>query len=331
MTSLNNQVIDAVSMINFQDGSKLIDFISNIIVKEQDIGFSIDITKHGIDEGKRVKVIAEKIIQNIGNIGKINIILTRDNPYNHNKSTEQKKIKHNIDGVKKIILVAAGKGGVGKSTMSVLIAEHLQLIGNRVGIVDADIYGPSIPSMFNLFDAPQIVDKKMIPLTARNIEVNSLGFLVKDQPIAWRGPMASKAIFQLLSLTAWNNLDYLIIDTPPGTGDIHLALLENYNIAGVIVITTPQKIAEIDVSKAIELYLKFNVLILGIIENMSNTNNISLFKGESGKNLAKKYNIPLIAQVPIITDIAVNCDNGQSIAYLFNLILDDVVAQISDK
>ncbi|MGI4775727.1 MAG: Mrp/NBP35 family ATP-binding protein [Janthinobacterium lividum] len=343
MASLNNQVTDKISNIKFQDGSKLIDFISNIVVKGQDIGFSINIARHGFYEGRRVRIIAEESIKNIKNIGKITIILTSDvegsdeADGNQHIKAKAKKPKHNIDKVKNIILVAAGKGGVGKSTISLLIAEHLQLAGNNVGLVDADIYGPSIPNMLNLSGMPEIFNKKMIPLVSRNIQVNSLGFLTKGEPIAWRGPMASKAIFQLLSVTAWNDLDYLIVDMPPGTGDIHLALLENYNIGGVVLVTTPQKISEIDVSKAIELYLKFDLPILGIIENMSSVvsshseNIIELFKGNSGKNLAQKYNIPLIAQVPFITQLAANCDSGLGIADLFKLPLENILARILPK
>jgi len=151
------------------------------------------------------------------------------------------------------------------------------------------------------------------------VEVISIGFLVQsDSAIAWRGPMASKAIYQLLSLTEWGNLDYLIIDTPPGTGDIHLSILENYQIDGVIMVTMPQQISGIDVEKAINLYQKFSVPILGIIENMSylidkNGNRIQVFGGSSGKYLAEKYNIPLLQHLPIIPALTEKCDKAESL------------------
>jgi ATP-binding protein involved in chromosome partitioning len=162
----------------------------------------------------------------------------------------------------------------------------------------------------------------MIPLLSRGIQVNSIGFLVSNsEAIAWRGPMASKAIYQLLSLTDWQNLDYLIIDMPPGTGDIHLSILENYQInGGVVIVTSPQKISEIDVTKAINLYQKFDLPILGIIENMSyfidpeSGKIINIFSGNSGENLASKHKVPLIFKLPLLPEIAKACDLGKSLA-----------------
>lgn len=310
-----NQIIDKLHNIAFKDGTFLKQVISNIIIKHNNIGFSIDIS--GIDklEAEEIKNEAIKKLNEIVGIGKITIVFTES------KTVEKKpqKPKHFVEKVKKIILVASGKGGVGKSTISALIAQQLSLENYRVGIVDADIYGPSIPHIFGINEVPQTVGGRIIPVRAKNIEVISIGFFVKDySAIIWRGPMASKTIYQLLSVTKWDNLDYLIIDMPPGTGDIHLSMLENYHLNGVVIVTTPQKMSEIDIVRSIDLYQKLNLPIIGIIENMSD-----LFDGNSGSHLSQKYNIPLIAQIPVIPKIANACDKSLPLTDLLKLSLKE--------
>ncbi|MBP7190502.1 MAG: Mrp/NBP35 family ATP-binding protein [Rickettsiaceae bacterium] len=227
------------------------------------------------------------------------------------------KTKLEIDRVKQILIVASGKGGVGKSTISVAIAEQLTSQGAKVGIIDADIYGPSIPTILGLSGKPELSGNKMVPLISRGIKVISMGFLVSaDSAIAWRGPMSTKAMYQLFCCTNWGDLDHLIVDTPPGTGDIHLSLLENYNIDGTIIVTTPQKIAVADVIKAIDLYKKFSVPIWGIVENMSDA-----FSGTGGTDLAKKYNIPLIAQIPLNKEISERTDKAIEIGSIMPRLL----------
>lgn len=227
------------------------------------------------------------------------------------------KVKRNIDQVAKIILVAAGKGGVGKSTVSTLLAEQLSAQGARVGIADADIYGPSIPHMFGISERPEVEEGKIIPIVSRGIKVISIAMLVNSEgAIVWRGPMATKAIFQLLSGVKWGELDYLIIDTPPGTGDIHISILENYHIDGVMIVTTPQKVAALDVNKAVDLYRKFEVPIMGVIENMSDA-----FIGNAGQEIADAAGVRLIARIPLNRDIGVNADNGMAIGSLVSNVI----------
>ncbi len=310
-----NQIIDKLHNIAFKDGTFLQKVISNIIIKHNNIGFSIDIS--GIDklEAEEIKNEAIRKLNEIVGIGKITIVFTES------KTVEKKprKPKYVVENVKQIILVASGKGGVGKSTVAALIAQQLSLEHYRVGIVDADIYGPSIPHIFGINKVPHTIDGRIIPIKTKNIEVMSIGFFVKDHSaIIWRGPMASKTIYQLLSLTQWDNLDYLIIDMPPGTGDIHLSMLENYHLDGVIIVTTPQRMSEIDVVRSIDLYQKLNLPILGIIENMSN-----LFGNNSGNRLSQKYNIPLIAQIPIMAKIANACDKSLPLTHLLTLPLKE--------
>ncbi len=325
MLNINQQqILNKISNITFSDNTMLITTISNITIKDKNIGFVIDIFGKNRKEVDEIKSKAINKLNEIPNIGRITIALT------NSKSVARKlanpKIKHFVDGVKKIILIASGKGGVGKSTITALIAEQLNLEGYRVGIVDADIYGPSIPQIFGISGVPKILYNKMTPLKSRGIEIISIGFLIKDNSaIVWRGPIASKTIYQLLSLTNWPELDYLIIDMPPGTSDVHLSILENYQLDGVIIITTPQKMAAIDVVRSIDLYKKFNLPILGVIENMSylveasSGKKIRIFNGNSGENLVQEYNIPLICKIPIEIKLSYNCDNSLSLTNIVNI------------
>ncbi|MGX6959926.1 MAG: Mrp/NBP35 family ATP-binding protein [Rickettsia endosymbiont of Pentastiridius leporinus] len=320
------QIIDKINDICFKDGTFLKQVISNIVIKDNNIGFSVDISSKDKLEAEEIKIAAINRIKEIPNVDKITIIFTSSKP----AETKPQKSKYFVENVKKIILIASGKGGVGKSTISALIAQQLAAENYRVGIVDADIYGPSIPQIFGVNDVPQTTDGRIIPVTAKDIQVMSIGFFVKDySAIIWRGPMTSKTIYQLLSSTKWDNLDYLIIDMPPGTGDIHLSMLENYHLDGVIIITTPQKMSEIDVIRSIDLYQKLNLPIIGIIENMSHLVDqstgkiLNIFEGESGKYLSQKYNIPLIAQIPIMPQIANACDKSLLLTSVFKLNLKE--------
>ncbi|MEG8229957.1 Mrp/NBP35 family ATP-binding protein [Candidatus Rickettsia tasmanensis] len=308
------QIIDKTQHITFKDGTFLNEVISDIIIKGNNIGFSIDISGKNKLEAEEIRLKAINKLNEISEVNKITIVFTESKPI----EKKVQKPKHFVENVKKIILVASGKGGVGKSTISALIAQQLSLANYRVGIVDADIYGPSIPHIFGINEVPKTKDGRIIPVLAQSIEIMSIGFFVKDRSaIIWRGPMASKTIYQLLSVTKWDNLDYLIIDMPPGTGDIHLSILENYHLDGVIIVTTPQKISEIDVIRSIDLYQKLNLPILGIIENMS-----YMLKNNSGGHLSQKYNIPLIAQIPITPQIAEACDKSLPLTNLLTLPLE---------
>ncbi|AFC71945.1 hypothetical protein MCC_01460 [Rickettsia rhipicephali str. 3-7-female6-CWPP] len=315
MTNLHQrQIIDKIQHITFKDGTFLNEVISDIIIKGNNIGFSIDISGKNKLEAEEIRLKAINKLNEISEVNKITIVFTESKPM----EKKVQKPKYFVENVKKIILVASGKGGVGKSTISALIAQQLSLENYRVGIVDADIYGPSIPHIFGINEVPKTKDGRIIPVLAQSIEIMSIGFFVKDHSaIIWRGPMASKTIYHLLSVTKWDNLDYLIIDMPPGTGDIHLSILENYHLDGVIIVTIPQKISEIDVIRSIDLYQKLNLPILGIIENMS-----YMLKNNSGGHLSQKYNIPLIAQIPITPQIAEACDKSLPLTNSLTLPLE---------
>jgi ATP-binding protein involved in chromosome partitioning len=238
-----------------------------------------------------------------------------------------------IPTIKNMIMVSSGKGGVGKSTVAAGIALFLAKKGYSVGLMDADIYGPSVPTLFNLKDErPLIIEldgkTKIEPFIRFGIKVNSLGFFIDPmQAVLWRGPMATNAIKQLMNDTHWGELDFLIIDTPPGTGDIHLTFLQQFEITGTIIVTTPQLVALDDVQKTISMFKneRVGVPVLGIVENMAwftpskhPEEKYFLFGRGGGEKLSKIFNVPLIAQIPINENICQSCDEGK-----LDILFDD--------
>lgn len=234
-----------------------------------------------------------------------------------------------LSGVKNIIAVASGKGGVGKSTVAANLAVSLARSGAKVGLIDADIYGPSVPLMFDLMNAkPAAIEKDgktlVVPIEKYGIKLLSIGFFVDpDKALVWRGPMASNALTQLFSEADWGELDYMVIDMPPGTGDIHLTLVQQLPVTGVAIVTTPQEVALADARKAVGMFNQesINVPILGLIENMAwftpaelPENKYFIFGNEGGKRLAEEHNIPLLGQIPLVQSICESGDKGSPIA-----------------
>lgn len=225
-----------------------------------------------------------------------------------------------IPGVKNVIAVSSGKGGVGKSTVAVNVALALALEGAEVGLLDADIYGPSQPRMLGLTGRrPESTDGKTLePLTAHGIKAMSIGFLVDErQPMAWRGPMVTSALNQLLTQTNWRGVDYLIVDMPPGTGDIQLTLAQRVPVSGAVIVTTPQDIALADARKGIEMFQKVSVPVLGIVENMSLYicsrcgHEEAIFGELGGERLAAEYGVPLLGTLPLERRIREETDGGR--------------------
>ena len=220
--------------------------------------------------------------------------------------------------VKNIVAVASGKGGVGKSTTAVNLALALAAEGATVGILDADIYGPSQPMMMGITGRPESEDgKTMEPLENYGVQVMSIGFLIDaDNPMIWRGPMATQALEQLLRQTNWSDLDYLIVDLPPGTGDIQLTLSQRVPLTGAVIVTTPQDIALLDAKKGIKMFEKVGVPILGIVENMAvhvceNCGHVEhIFGTEGGKKLAAEWSIDYLGELPLNLSIRVQADSG---------------------
>ena len=223
--------------------------------------------------------------------------------------------------VRNVIAVGSGKGGVGKSTTAVNLALALAAEGARVGLLDADVYGPSIPAMLGLSGRPDSPDNKSIePMRAFGVEAMSIGLLVdQDTPMIWRGPMATSALMQLFNDTLWGDLDYLLIDLPPGTGDIQLTLAQKIPVAGAVIVTTPQDIATLDAKKALKMFEKVEVPVLGIVENMavhtcSSCGHVEhLFGQGGGERMAAQYGVPLLGSLPLDIAIREQGDAGQPV------------------
>jgi ATP-binding protein involved in chromosome partitioning len=250
--------------------------------------------------------------------------------------------------VKNIVAVASGKGGVGKSTTEANLALALAAEGAAVGILDADIYGPSQPTMMGIEGRPDSADgKTMTPMENYGVQVMSIGFLVEaDNPMIWRGPMATQALEQLLRQTNWAELDYLIVDMPPGTGDIQLTLSQRVPLTGAVIVTTPQDIALLDAKKGLKMFEKVGVPILGIVENMAvhvctNCGHVEhIFGAEGGKRMAAEYGVDYLGALPLNLSIRVQADSGRptvvsdadgEIAALYRTVARQVAVKIAQK
>lgn len=235
-----------------------------------------------------------------------------------------------IEGIKNIIAITSGKGGVGKSTVALNISVTLSNLGYKVGILDCDLYGPSIPIMVNEEGfKPDVENEKFIPLSKYGIQVLSFGFLInKTQPVIWRGAIIIKALMQMLNETKWGNLDFLILDMPPGTGDIHLTLAQKVPIIGTVIVTTPQDVSLNDVIKSVEMYNKLNIPSLGVIENMSYHicdncgHNSNIFGSGAKDKLINNYKIKLLGVIPLDNKICENSDKGTPVILSNNSIAD---------
>jgi len=233
------------------------------------------------------------------------------------KTAPKSFIKNPIQGTRFTIAISSAKGGVGKSTFAINLAMALKNLGSKVGILDADIYGPSLPKMMNINQKPEGDGNNLTPIEKYGVQCISIGFLVDEEtPMIWRGPMVTNAIRTFTQKVLWNNLDFLIIDMPPGTGDTQLTFSQEINIDGAVIISTPQEIALLDVKRGIKMFDKLGVKIIGLIDNMSH------FDGDDGKKynifgedgverIAKEYNKNFLGKIPIHPDVGKAADNGK--------------------
>src|SRR5271155_31103 len=229
-----------------------------------------------------------------------------------------------IEGVKNLIAVASGKGGVGKTTVAVNLAIALKNMGASVGLLDADVYGPNVPVMLGTNEQPKMLDERtIVPVSAYGIKVISMGLLNPgDKPLVWRGPMLHSVMQQFLRSVQWGTLDYLIVDLPPGTGDVQLSLIQSVSVTGAVVVTTPSIVALADVRKAVEMFRQVNVEILGVVENMSYFNcphcngRIDVFGHGEGQHMAKNFGVPFLGEIEIDPQIRIGGDTGKPVASL---------------
>ena len=248
-----------------------------------------------------------------------------------------------IKGTKFTIMVSSAKGGVGKSTFAVNLAFALSNLGKKVGILDADIYGPSLPKLIGKNEKPENKDGKyLVPIDSHGVQCMSMGFLVEETtPMIWRGPMVISAIKTLTEKVLWNNLEYIVIDMPPGTGDTQLTFAQDVKIDGAIIISTPQDVALLDVKRGIQMFDRIKINIIGLIDNMS------FFKGDDGKNYsifgeggvektAKEFNKEFLGKIPLHQDLRISADKGTPLTlsdpqHEMSLIFKDVAKKITDK
>src|SRR5437879_6050272 len=227
-----------------------------------------------------------------------------------------------IPGVKNLVAVASGKGGVGKTTVAVNLAVALNRMGASVGLLDADVYGPNVPLMLNTSEQPKAIDeRRILPVEAYGLKMISMGLLNPgDRPMIWRGPMLHSVIQQFLRSVQWGQLEYLIVDLPPGTGDVQLTLIQTVSVTGAVVVTTPSVVALADVRKAIEMFRQVNVDVLGIVENMSYFNcphcqsRLDIFGHGEGRRIAQAYGVPLLGEIEIEPQIRIGGDSGKPVA-----------------
>lgn len=321
-----SQILTALKLVDDPDLKKDIvslNMVQDVIISENEIEVHIKLTTP-------VCPLKDVIEQDIINTLKteLNISQTIKVDFSATVTSSRKDKEQLLPGVKNVIAVASGKGGVGKSTVSVNLAAGLAKQGAKVGLIDADIYGPSIPIMFGLVNArPGVTEKngkhKILPIEQYGVKLLSIGFLADaNQAVVWRGPMVSSALKQFVGDTIWGELDYLVIDLPPGTGDIHLSLVQGVPLTGAIIVTTPQKVAIADVKKSIAMFQmpQLKVPIIGMVENMAYftpgdalEKKYYIFGKEGGEKLADELDLPLLGQIPLQENVGIAGDNGKPI------------------
>lgn len=306
-----------------------LDMVQDVIVQDKYISFTLEFPEKDEALEAQLKEKAKEAIQKF--IDKeaivdiqtaVNLTLKRKMEDSNPQQQQQAQQPQILPNVKNIIAVASGKGGVGKSTVAVNIAAALAKRGEKVGLMDTDIYGPSIPTMFNIHDRPNITtQKKLVPHEKYGIRLVSMGFLVDvDQAMVWRGPMVTSAVKQFMTDVEWGELDYLILDLPPGTGDIQLTIVQTVPLTGAVIVSTPQTVALDDARKGVAMFNKVNVPVLGMVENMAYftppdmpDKKYYIFGDGGASHLAQEMNVPVLGEVPIQQTVREGGDTGKPI------------------
>jgi ATP-binding protein involved in chromosome partitioning len=339
----NEQVLAALRNVEDPDLKKdlvTLNMIKDLKIEDKNISFTLELTTPACPMKDMLKNACTNAIKHFVD-ATANISINITSRVTKPMDTSQ------LNNIKNIILVSSGKGGVGKSTVASNLAIALGADGAKVGLIDADIYGPSVPTMFGLIDAKpnarETADGKtlILPIEKYGIKLLSLGFFADpNQPVPWRGPMASNAIKQLFNDADWGELDYLVVDLPPGTGDIHITITQSFPIAGAVIVTTPQKVALADTRKGLQMFRMpgINIPILGVIENMAYftpaelpDNKYYIFGRNGGKALASGFEVPFLGEIPIVQSITEAGDNGAPIALNPESPLAAVFAEIAGR
>lgn len=354
MEITQEQVLSVLSFVIEPDLKKDIvslGFVSNITIEGNKISCTVQASNPAMHNRKRIEEACDHQLKlKIGDEVETSISVVAMNEDNQ----ADPKVRKVLPGVKHIIAVASGKGGVGKSTITSNLAAGLAKRGFKVGLIDADIYGPSAPIMFDVqLHKPGMKDingkSYMTPVEAYGVRILSIGFFADtDQAIVWRGPMASKALDQMVKDVHWGDLDYMLIDLPPGTGDVHLSIVQAVPLSGAIVVSTPQPVALADARKGINMFQmdSINVPVLGLVENMSYftpaelpDNKYYIFGKDGAKELSEKMNTPLLAQIPLVQSIRESGDVGRPAVLqdntvsskAFEALVDNVIKTMEKK
>ena len=315
-----------------------LNMIRDLTIQADEVHFTIVLTTPACPLRGRIEQEAREAVAELPGVSSVKIKMESNIP-NDGRTRGLVQLP-----IRNAIAVASGKGGVGKSTIAVNMAVVLAQSGARVGLLDADIYGPNVPSMMGVTHLPPMVDNKMVPAKAHGVEVMSIGFLVKaDQPLIWRGPMLHSAIRQFLTDVAWGELDYLIIDLPPGTGDAGLSLAQSLPLSGGLIVTLPQQVSLDDARRGLEMFRQLNVPVLGVVENMSylelpDGQRLDIFGAGGGERLAQAAGVPYIGSIPIDQAVRIGGDNGMPVvlsapnspvAKALRMVAEDVAAKVS--
>jgi ATP-binding protein involved in chromosome partitioning len=336
------QVLSALRTVQDPDLHKdivTLGFVKEVKIDGGEVDFTIELTTPACPVRDQMKLEAEQKVAALGGVTAARAKMTADVRARGGFGRQA------VPGIRNILAVGAGKGGVGKSTTSVNLAVALSLKGARVGLMDGDVYGPNIPQMLGITGQPAGSGDKILPMTAHGIKVISMGMLVPpDQPVIWRGPMLHGAIQQFMRDVDWGELDYLVVDLPPGTGDVSLSMAQSVPVAGAVVVTTPQGVSVSDVRKAVAMFRQLNIPLLGVVENMSYfvcphcDERSEIFGHGGGRRMAEEMQIPFLGEVPIDTRVRSGGDEGAPIvaaapesaaAQAFSQVAGQVAAQIS--
>lgn len=312
---------DALKAVKYPGYSRdIVSFglVKHIAASNGAVSVSLELTSATPEAAAQIKTDSENVLRSLPGVSAVHVELKQNAPTGARMGAQNPYAQQNrVSGIKKIIAVASGKGGVGKSTVSVNLSCALKHLGAQVGLLDCDIYGPSIPLMMGTRERPTISEtERLVPPSNYGIKLMSMGFLVEgDQPVIWRGPMIMKTIQQFLTGVDWGELDYLLVDLPPGTGDAQLSLCQTVPLDGGVIVTTPQEASLGVVRKGIEMFKKVNVPILGIVENMSyfttpNGERVEIFGHGGGRTEAARQNIPFLGEIPIFIEIREGGDQG---------------------
>jgi len=338
-------VLNALRIVNDPDLHRDIvslGFIKDLLLKDGHVSFAIELTTPACPVKDQLREQAMAAVRAVPGVTSVDVRMTA----NVRSVSAPETGRPPLPGVKNVIAVGAGKGGVGKTTVAVNLAMALARCGSRVGILDGDIYGPNVPIMLGLSSTQLTTDgKQIVPAEKHGVQVVSMGFLTADDaPVIWRGPMLHGAIQQFFRDVAWKDLDYLIVDMPPGTGDVALSLSQTVPVVGSIVVTTPQKVSLADTLRAVRMYQKLNIPPIGLVENMSYYacpnchHEADIFGHGGGETLAEKLDIPFLGRLPVYQPIREGSDNGvpiivsepgSSAGRAFMLVAERTAAQVS--